>query len=267
MRIIDTHSHVSEADFDHDRDGVWKRAEEGGVVGSLNVATEPNSWVRYLDLAEGRRTHVVGLGFHPNYADTFNEVELERLRSLFESHPGKAVAVGETGLDFFRDHCSQETQRRAFRAQLDLAAELDLPLILHCRRAEKEMCQMLRAQRDRVGKPLRGVWHCFTATPSEMQEAVELGLHLGLGGVLTYPKAKDVREAARRAPAERLVLETDAPYLPPQPWRGQRNEPSYLIETARTLAEVRGLSLEQGAQLTSENARRLFRSWEDPALT
>jgi TatD DNase family protein len=262
MRLIDTHSHVSDPDFDRDRDDVLARALDASVTGLLNVATEPNSWSRYLDLAEGREGQAVALGFHPNCADTFSEDECARLRRMLEENRGKAVAVGETGLDFFRDYCGEDEQRRAFEAQLALSAELDLPFILHCRKAEREMCDMLKSHRERLGRPLKGVWHCFSATVDFMKEAVGLGLHLGLGGVLTYPKAGELREAARQAPPDRLLLETDAPYLPPQPWRGRRNEPAYVAETARRLGEVRGVSAEEIGRITSGNARRLFGCWQ-----
>ena len=261
MELIDTHGHVCYPDFDHDRDAVLARAEAAGVVGMLSVATGPDCWTRYLDLSASRRPCVVALGFHPNHAEAFSAANLDLLRATFARNPGKAIAVGETGLDFFRDSSAPEIQGQAFQAQLDLAAELGLPFILHCRKAEREMCDVLQAQRKKLGRPLHGVWHCFSASTEYMREAVELGLHLGFGGILTYPKAQEVRDAAQATPAERLLLETDAPYLPPQPWRGQRNEPAYVLETARKLAEVRGVTLEELAAVTTANARRLFKAW------
>lgn len=261
MTLIDTHCHIGYGDFDGDRDAVLARAKDAGVAGMLSVATDPDCWTRYLDVAGPRPEVLVALGFHPNYADSYSDAECARMKDLFANHPGKAVAVGETGLDFFRDHCAPEAQQRAFQVQLDLAAALDLPFILHCRNAERAMCDVLKAQQQKLGRPLKGVWHCFTATVEFMHEAVALGLHLGFGGVTTYPKAENVREAAREAPANRLLLETDAPYLPPQPWRGQRNEPGYVNATAETLAKVRCVSFEEIADLTTTNARRLFASW------
>ncbi len=262
MQLIDTHTHVSYPDFDVDRDQVLARAREAGVTGLLTVATAPEEWHRYLDLAEGREDQFVALGFHPNYADTYTTEAFEDSKKLFEKYSGKAVAVGETGLDFFRDKCPREIQYEAFQAQLDLAAELDLPFILHCRKAEREMCDVLKKQQGKLGRPLRGVWHCFTSTPEFMKEAVSLGLYLGFGGVLTYPKAEEVREAAKQAPAERLLLETDAPFLPPVPHRGKRNEPAFVAETAKRLAEVRGMDVLELAELTSRNARVLFGCWD-----
>jgi len=258
MDLIDTHCHVSYPDFDHDRDAVLQRAAQAGVVQMVTVATDPTCWHRYLDLSEGRPQLRVALGIHPNSAQLFTRDAFQTLKELFAKHPDKTAAVGETGLDFFREHCAPDIQRRAFQAQLDLAAELHLPFILHCRKAEREMLDMLAAQQAKLSNPLRGVWHCFSATSELMREAAGLGLYFGFGGILTYAKAQEVRDAAKATPAEKLLLETDAPYLPPQPWRGQRNEPAYVAETARRLAEVRGVSVEDIARLTTENARRLF---------
>lgn len=265
MNLFDTHCHVSYADFDADRDEVLRRAREAGVAGILNVGTDPDWWGRYLELAQAPRPEwpevKVALGFHPNYANTFTPDALNAMRRLFEAHRGVAVAVGETGLDTFRDYCPFEMQEAAFQAQLDLAAEFDLPFILHCRNEERRMLDRLSAHADRLGRPLRGVWHCFTASEAYMREAVALGLHLGIGGVATYPKAEEVRAAVRAAPRERLILETDAPYLAPQKKRGKRNEPAYIAQTCERVAHELGLSPEDFAKLTSENARGLFSTW------
>lgn len=258
MELIDTHCHVSYPDFDRDRDAVLARAKDAGVACMITVATDPSCWQRYLDLSEGRPQVKVALGFHPNYADTYSADAFKDLRARVEKNRDRVVAIGETGLDFFRDSTGPEIQAQAFQAQLDLTTELNLPFILHCRKAEREMLDLLAAHHKKLGAPLRGVWHCFSATVAYMQEAVELGLHLGFGGILTYPKAQEVRDAAKAAPIERLLLETDAPYLPPQPWRGQRNEPAYVAETAKRLAVVRGITEEELARTTSANARALF---------
>jgi len=169
------------------------------------------------------------------------------------------VAVGETGLDTFRDYCPIEIQRTVFQAQLDLAAERDLPFILHCRSTEREMLDTLKKQHAKLGRPLKGVWHCFSAPSAFMHEAVALGLHVGFGGIATYPKAHDVRTAARKAPADRILLETDAPYLAPQTWRGKRNEPAWVARVGETLAQLHDVSLEEVARVTSQNARRFYR--------
>jgi len=260
MPLIDTHCHLSYPDFDADREASVTRAAEAGVTRFVNVATGPDCWEKYLALARADARVRVTLGFHPNdTAESYTSARFEELKALVTQERALVVAIGETGLDFFRDNSGPEIQAQAFRAQLGLADETGLPFILHCRKAERAMLDELTAHRERTGRALNGVWHCFTATPAFMREAVELGLYLGFGGVLTYPKAEEVRQAAREAPADRLLLETDAPFLAPQTKRGKRNEPAFVAETAKMLAEVRGLTFEALSELTTQNAHRLFK--------
>ena len=258
LELADTHCHLPDSDFDADREQVLARAGEAGVTRILVVGTSPAAWPRYLALAQGHNEIRVALGVHPNSAKGFSLAALAELRRLLGEHRGRIAAVGEIGLDFFRNHATPDEQRPALQAQLDLAAELDLPVVLHCRNAEGEMLSVLRGHRERLGRPLKGVWHSFSATAAEARAAAELGLHLAFNGILTYPKAEGVRSAARAVPPARLLVETDAPYLPPQPWRGKRNEPAYLVETARRLAQERGVALEELARVTTGNARRLL---------
>jgi TatD DNase family protein len=266
FELVDTHCHLPDSDFDADREQVLARAREAGVTRVLAVGTSPADWGRYLavagaalSLAAGDRVDIrAALGVHPNSAKAFTPAALAELRRLIGEHRGLIAAVGEIGLDFHRQHATPEEQRPAFQAQLDLAAELDLPVVLHCREAEREMLAVLRAHRERLGGPLKGVWHSFSATAAEARAAEELGLHLAFNGILTYPKAEGVRSAARGVSPARLLVETDAPYLPPQPWRGKRNEPAYVAETARRLAQERGVAFEELARVTTENARRLL---------
>lgn len=256
-RIIDTHCHVNASDFDADRDAVYQRASGAGVIGLITVATQPNDWKRTLDLAEGRPYVRVALGIHPHEAGIHSPEAMRELKAMTESN-SRVVAIGETGLDFFRNHSPREKQFESFQAQLDLAFELDKPFILHCRAAESEMMEVLAKQREKTGRPLKGVWHCFTSTPEFAGKAAAMGLHFGLGGILTYPKANDVRAAVSELPAERLLLETDCPYLPPQGWRGQRNEPAYLAKVVEVLAQVRQTTGDEICRITTANACALF---------
>lgn len=271
--IIDTHCHLTFPDFDRDRDAMLQRAADAGVTGFVTVATEPREWQRCLDLAEGRRAIRVALGVHPNEAACWSPETGAALKALAEKD-SRVVAIGETGLDFFRDNAPRERQYEAFRAQLEISAELGRPFILHCRAAEEEMLEALAEFHARApggGRPcppgmaapapLRGVWHCFTATPAHAERATAMGLYFGLGGIATYPKAAEVRQAAALMPPDRILLETDCPFLPPQGWRGQRNEPAYLAKVVETLAEVRRTTREEIWRLTTENARRLFGEW------
>lgn len=258
MPIIDTHCHLNFPDFDRDRDAAFERAAQAGVAGFINVATRPEDWQRCLDLAEGRPSVRVALGIHPHEAGSYTLQTGAELKALAAAD-SRVVAIGETGLDFFRDHAPRDRQFEAFRAQLDIAAQLQKPVILHCRAAETEMLEVLEEHSKRQHSPLRGVWHCFTSTQAFAARAVALGLYFGLGGIITYPKATELREAAADLPADRLLLETDCPFLPPPPWRGQRNEPAYLVKVAEMLAQIRKTTVEEIAELTTRNAQALFR--------
>ena len=254
--MIDTHCHLSSNDFDKDRDAMIERARNAGVEAFVTIATGPDDWQRCLDLAATRPDVRVALGIHPNEATVFDQTTFAQMSALAKQL--HVVGIGETGLDFFRDHTPREMQFEAFQAQLDLSEELKKPFIIHCRAAEKELLEVLENHRIKTNRPLNGVWHCFTAAKEFGLRAAEIGLYFGLGGVMTYPKANDVREAIAALPEDRLVLETDCPYLPPQPWRGKRNEPSFLIAVVQKIAEVRGISLDAVRTATTTNAKRLF---------
>lgn len=254
MSWFDTHAHLAEAPFDEDRQAVLSRAWEAGLGGIVAVASDAAGARRALALAEssppGRVWATVGL--HPHEASRFREdrQELEEL-----ARDGRFVAVGEIGLDRHYDFASPEDQREALEFQLDLARRLELPVILHVREAEREMIEVLRA----AELPAGGVWHCFTGSPGAAEEALAAGLHLGFGGLATFPSARSVREAAVLAPLDRIVLETDSPYLAPVPHRGRRNEPAHVAVVGRFLAGARGMPEDDFARATTANARRLFR--------
>ncbi|HYF51057.1 MAG TPA: TatD family hydrolase [Planctomycetota bacterium] len=257
--IIDTHCHLSYPDFDRDRDEMLARAKAAGVEAFVTIATGPEDWRRCLDLAEGRPAVRVAMGIHPNEADIYSEKTFAELSQLARGN-NRVVGIGETGLDYYRENSPREKQRASFDAHLNLAEELKKPFILHCRAAEDDMLKVLE-ERAATGKSLHGVWHCFSASPDVAKRAMKLGLYFGLGGISTYPKATDVRAAAAIIPADRIVLETDCPFLPPQGWRGQRNEPAYLKKVVEVLAETRSVPPSEIERLTSENARRLFGEW------
>jgi len=267
FELVDSHCHLPDEAYASDLPAVLQRAREAGVVGMLAVATSPGDWSSYLGLSARGSPLRVALGFHPNRAREYTPQTFDRLRSLLETQRKVVVALGEIGLDFFRDWATPEEQRPLFRRQMDLAAELDLPVVLHCRAAERELLEMLRERKTQGSAALRGVWHSFAGQPEHALEAVELGLHIAFNGMLTYPKAQNVRDAARAVPAERLLLETDAPYLTPEPRRGKRNEPAFLVRTAERMASERGVSLEEIAATTTGNARRLFGAWVPVAAT
>ncbi|SNB69675.1 TatD family hydrolase [Thermoflexus hugenholtzii] len=254
--LIDTHCHLDDPAFDPDREEVLARARMAGVEILILPGVEPEGIPRALALAERHPGLYVAVGIHPHVASQFSSQLLAQLRS-WARHP-RVVAIGEIGLDFYRDRSPREAQREAFRAQLELAGELGLPVIIHQREAREAVMEEL--ERWLAARPgARGVLHAFSGDPAMARIAVKWGFLLGIGGPLTYPRAESLREAVRAVGLDGLVLETDAPYLPPQPHRGRRNEPAYLRNVAEALAQLLGLPMEQIARQTTANACRLFR--------
>jgi len=249
MRLLDTHVHLDFPQYDEDRDALIASLR-GDQVGVLNVGTNLASSVASLDLGRQHPHILAACGVHPHEARSLDGSALDQLESLCASG---AVAVGECGLDFYRDLSPRPLQIEGFRAQLRLARKLELPVILHQREAWDAFLATLRDE-----GPLEGVVHAFSGGVQEAQEVLELGLHIGIGGPVTYPRNTRLREAVRAVPLSRLLLETDAPYLPPQPFRGKRNDPLKVRLVAWELAELHSVSMEDIAEQTWANACRLF---------
>jgi TatD DNase family protein len=246
--MIDTHAHLDAFD---DPAAVLARARAAGVARVVNVATSVASARAAVELGEREEGVYAALGLHPHEAGGVGEDDLAALRELLR-HP-RAVAVGETGLDYYRDLAPRDRQAAVFRAQRALAAELGLPIVIHTRAADDDTVAALR----QLPAGVRVVLHCFSS--SELLEpALEHGWYVSFAGNVTYPKARELRWAAARVPAERLLAETDSPYLAPQPVRGQRNEPAYVLHTLASLAEVRGTEHDALAQQVNANAAELF---------
>ncbi len=243
MTLVDSHCHVNDPKFDEDREAVLERALAAGVE-TMVVIDAP-------EFAESRPFLYATIGVHPHEASSATEETFARMRDLAQ-HP-KVLAIGEIGLDYHYDFSPRDVQRRVFERQLEIAAEFGKPVVIHTREAwEDTMAQMPTL-------PHGGIMHCFTGTVEQASEALERGFHLGFGGVLTFPKAEELRAAARATPEDRLLVETDCPYLAPVPHRGKRNEPAFVVETARRLAEVRGTTLEAIAAVTTSNFQKLMR--------
>ncbi len=250
---IDTHAHLEMEAFDKDREAVLERAAAAGLTAIITVGTTLPDCEKAVALAKRYAPVYAAVGIHPHEVKGIDAAAYDALRLL--AREKKVVAIGEIGLDFFYDNSPRDVQLRCFAEQLDLAEELDLPVIIHDRDAHAETLGLLRQRKGR----LRGVLHCFSGDAAMARECIELGFHLSVAGPVTYPKADQLRAVAREIPAERLLIETDCPYLAPQPYRGKRNEPAYVIETARRLAEIRGMTAGELERLTAANARRLFR--------
>ena len=254
MNLVDSHCHLDNRQFSADFEGVLERAKDAGVTRMLTIGTGegPDDLNCALNVA-WRYPHVfASAGIHPHDASKADAASYVRLRELVREE--KCIAVGEIGLDYHYDFSPRDVQQRAFVEQLQIAGEAGKPVIIHTREAWEDTLATLR-DHWRGGA---GIMHCFTGSAGQALEAVELGFYLGFGGVLTFPKSDTVREAARQVPPDCLLLETDAPYLAPNPHRGKRNEPAFTAITARKLAEVRGCSVEEIARQTTDNFDTLF---------
>jgi TatD DNase family protein len=254
VRLIDTHAHLDQEEFDADRDEVIGRAVAAGVDAIVAVGTTADTSAAAVALAATHSSVWAAVGIQPNYAAQALPGDWDRVVEL-AGRP-KVVALGETGLDRYWDYSPLAVQEDYFDRHLRLSQERGLPFVVHTRDSDAEVLAMLRVARQRG--PLRGVMHSFTGTAQTAAECVELGLSISFAGMLTFKKSHDLRQVAAGVPAERLLVETDSPYLSPHPLRGKRNEPAHLVHTAATLAEVRGLSLDELAELTTANARALF---------
>jgi TatD DNase family protein len=255
VRLFDTHCHPLWRDAEDPAAAQLERARAAGVQALLCVATDPASARGACELAQ-RFPGVVAAsaGLHPNDAGDGASLPamLEDVAAL--ARTGDFAAIGETGLDFYRDRAAPELQEKSLLFHLELARELDLPVILHCRAAAARLAEVLDAR-----APLRGVMHCYSEGPEMVGRFLSFGLHVSFAGNLTYPKSTSLREACVRVPRERLLIETDAPFLAPQPQRGRPNEPAFIRHTLEALAAARGEAPEDTAQITFDNARSLFR--------
>ncbi|MGQ9513351.1 TatD family hydrolase [Thermodesulfitimonas sp.] len=250
--LTDTHCHLDDERYKADRAAVIERARAAGVTRLVTVGYDLASSRRAGELAAALPGVYAVVGVHPHDAAGVPLNYLEELRRL--ARAPRVVAIGEIGLDFYRDLSPRSVQREVFVAQLHLARELGLPVVIHCREAHGEVYEILR--REAVG--ISGVMHCFSGGWEEAKRFLALGFYLSIAGPVTFTGARRPVEVVRQMPLERLLLETDAPYLPPVPHRGKRNEPAYLIYTAQKVAAIRGISLEELAAATTANAVRLF---------
>ncbi len=250
--LFDSHCHLTADAFDADRNDVLARAREAGVEGLVTIASTPDDARAALALAGAHEGVWCTAGIHPHEAQLGASTEVLRdLRRLLD-HP-RVVAVGECGLDFHYDHAPRETQRATFDAQIDLARQTGLPLVVHSRSADAEMIEALEG----LPPGVRGVLHCFTGGDALLEAGLEAGWWISFSGIVTFNRF-DQQHQVRAVPDDRLLIETDAPYLAPVPHRGRRNEPAFVAETARVLAEIRGVTPDELAALTWSNARRFY---------
>jgi TatD DNase family protein len=260
--LVDTHAHLDDSRLRGDWDGVLGRARDAGVIQLVAIGTTAADSAAVVELARAERGIFAAVGVHPNEAAEATEADWSEIVEFAGRR--EVVAIGETGLDRYWDKTPFDVQQEWFARHLDLAHRLDRPVVIHCRDCTRELIGQLRS----LGRPVRGVQHSFTGTWDDARAFLDLGLHLSFAGMLTYTnRALDtLRDVAARAPLDRILVETDSPYLSPHPFRGKTNEPARVAVTARRLAEVRGLPPEEVARLTTDNARSLFRLPADQVL-
>jgi TatD DNase family protein len=252
--FIDSHCHLNYKGLVEDQAAVLDRARAAGVTGMLNISTRAAEWDAVIGLAEREDDVMASVGVHPHDADTHEDVEAETLVERAR-HP-KVVGIGESGLDFYYDRSDRDRQRASFRAHIQAARESGLPIIVHTREAEADTHAILA---EEMGKGrFAGVIHCFTASADFAQKALELGFYISMSGIVTFKNARDLQATAKAIPLDRLLIETDSPFLAPVPHRGRPCEPAFVADTARFLAVLRGESVEALAEATSANFLSLF---------
>ncbi|MBD9372304.1 TatD family hydrolase [Rhizobium sp. ARZ01] len=252
--LIDTHCHLDFADFEAERDDIVARAHAAGVGQMITISTRVRKFPEILAIAEKYPTVFCSVGTHPHNADEELDVTVDELVRLSE-HP-RVVAIGEAGLDYFYDNAPREAQAEGLRNHIAAARLTGLPLVIHSRSADEDMAAILTEETGKGAFPF--LLHCFSSGEELARVGVELGGYVSFSGILTFPKSEELRQIAKTVPTERMLVETDAPYLAPKPFRGKRNEPAYVAHTASVLAETLGLSDAEIASITTDNAFRLF---------
>ena len=251
--LIDSHAHLDDRRFNDDRDMLIKNFKNNNIELVINIGADLKTSVASVELADKYDTIYAAVGVHPHSAKEVNTLVMENIRELTKNK--KVVAIGEIGLDFHYDNSPRDVQRKWFIEQLKLAKELDLPVIIHTREASQETYDILKNNQDGT---VRGVMHSFSGSAEMASLYVDMGFYISIGGPVTFKNARVVRELAEAVPLDKLLIETDCPYLTPEPYRGKRNEPVYMKYTAEKIAEVRGISYDEVVKATNRNAKKLF---------
>jgi TatD DNase family protein len=254
--LFDSHTHLDDARYNDDREAMIARAREAGVEAFLTIGCDLATSQAAVELADHYPFVYASVGVHPHEVKHIQDGWYDDFRRLAKNH--KVIAYGEIGLDYHYNHSSPKEQRDRFRQQIQLAREIRLPMIIHTREAQEDTVTILKEER---ASEIGGVFHCFSGDAWLAKEALDLGFYLSFSGVLTFQNATALREIAKQTPLDRVLIETDCPYLTPVPYRGKRNEPAYVFQVAQQLASIHGpaLSLEQISRQTSDNAKRLFK--------
>lgn len=254
MKLADSHCHLNYKGVFEQQPEVLARARDAGVVAMLNISTRENEWDAVIGTAEREPDVWATIGIHPNEADSYPEVDTERLVAR-AAHP-RVVGIGETGLDYYYEHSDRARQQASFRSHLAACRQTGLPVVVHTRDAEADTAAILKEELGKGSFP--GVIHCFTGTAEFARQALDLGFYISISGIVTFKNARELQETARWLPRERLLVETDAPFLAPVPHRGRLGEPAYVADTCRFLADLRGEDVEELADATRANFHALF---------
>jgi TatD DNase family protein len=253
--LIDSHCHLDMESYTDDLDHILDRARSAGVQSIISIGIDEESSRSAIKIANANPMVKASVGVHPHDVENITEGTYQRLKVLISENRDQVVGYGEIGLDFAKQYAAADIQRKAFQEQLQLAKEMSLPLIIHDREAHEDTIQLLQ----RNGPfPHGGVMHCFSGDMVLAEQVLALGFYISIPGVVTFKNGQDLQEVARQVPLESLIIETDGPFLAPSPWRGKRNEPSYLPYTAAKIAELKDVSMEEVALQTSKNVERLF---------
>lgn len=254
--LIDSHAHLDMSQFDHDRDDVINRAKSKGVEHIITIGTDLESNKRAIDIADKYPDIYAAIGIHPHEVKDIEDNTYDEIKELIKNSK-KIVAYGEIGLDFHYLYSPEDVQIKRFREQIDLASEFNLPLIIHSREAEIETIDILR-EAFKGKKGLNGVLHCFSGNIEMAENVIEMGFYISFSGIVTFKKADKIQSIVKKIPVEYIIIETDSPYLAPQPFRGKRNEPVYIEHICRKISELNGLSFEDVSRITSFNTMTLF---------
>ena len=252
--LIDSHAHLDDERFDRDRERLIESLRENGIDLVINPGDDLQSSIKAVALAEKYENIYAAVGVHPHAAKEMDDATIGILKSF--ANREKVIAIGEIGLDYYYDNSPRDIQRQRFIEQLNLAKEVDLPVIIHSRSAAGETFEILKEAQD---GNLEGVLHCYSGSVEMAIEYIKLGFYISIAGPITFKNSRVAKEVAKAVPLDKLLIETDSPYLTPEPYRGKRNEPIYVRYVAGTIAEAKGLSFEEIAKATAENAKKLFR--------
>lgn len=253
--FIDSHAHLDDKRFDEDRDILIEGLKDNGIDIAINIGADLQTSINSVELSKKYGHIYASVGIHPHSADEADDIALKKIKELADNE--KVVAIGEIGLDFYYDNSPRDEQRKCFKEHLRLAKELNLPVVIHSREASQETFDIIQEAQDGT---LRGVMHCYSGSVEMAEEYInKLGFYISIGGPVTFKNARIVKEVAQFVPLDKLLIETDCPYLTPEPYRGKRNEPMYVKYTAAEIAKLRGITVEELAEATSRNARELFK--------